>query len=318
MRKMIRTVHRLPQTRFLSRYLCNTEGIAEEQILIGHGASHILALLLRGLHPRSVLLPSPVPRAYEEILQRQNVEVSPFPLDPEQDFTIKNEKFKDCWRDAEAALILNPHNPTGVSLPEGLIIDLIQTSEDLDKLLIIDETMRDFTGNPSQARQVVRARNTITLRTFSTYYALAGLRLGYAIGHQSLLSRLQQFMEPWPLNSLAPPAALASLKDKGYRKRTAQFLFAETRYALKKLQGFDRARPLATPWGLLIRIRPAIPDLKNILYDKGLLIEEYGDLQGNQHLSFPFRAHTENARFLRTLQWMLREQNQREEGRPLR
>ncbi len=99
------------------------------------------------------------------------------------------EAFRGCWRDAGAAFILNPHNPTGTILPDDLIIDLARTSAELDKPLIIDETLRDFTDNPSQVRQVVRAGRAIILRTFSSYHALAGLRLGYAIGDPALLSR---------------------------------------------------------------------------------------------------------------------------------
>lgn len=306
-RKAIRTVHRLPQTHFLTRHLCSTEGVTQGQILLGHGASHILALVLRVLHPRSILLPSPVQHTYDDILQQEQVELRPFPLDPEQGFMVDKERFKDCWLDAEAALILNPHNPTGGILPDDLIIDLIRISAKQKKLLIVDETLRDFSVNPSQAHEVVGSPNTIILRTFATFYALAGLRLGYAIGHPVLLSRIQQLMEPWPLNSLAPPAALASLKDKGYRKRTAEFLAAETAYGLKKLQGLQRIKPLGTPWGFFLQVQPRIADLKNLFSARGLLIDEYGDTRGNQYLSFPFRSHRENAQFFFVLQRILRE-----------
>ena len=228
MRKAIRTAHQLPRTDFLTRYLGVTEHVTEEQILVGHGASHLLALLLRALHPRSILLPTPAPHAYAEILEKERIEMRPFALDPEQGFTIDSEAFKESWQDADAAVILNPHNPTGTTLSQTLIADLIQTSSERDKLLIIDETLRDFTDNPSLAQQVVATPNAFVLRTFSTYHALAGLRLGYIIGDEDILSHLEHIMEPRPVNSIAPPAALASLKDKGYRKRTAEFLSAET------------------------------------------------------------------------------------------
>ena len=311
MRRAIRRVDRLPQTCFLTRYLCAAEGITEEQLLLGSGASHILTLLLQTLTPASALLPSPIPHAYEEILQKQSVEVRPFPLDLEQGFKLSSEEFKDCWRDADTAFILNPHNPTGTVLPDDLIINLIRISAELDKPLIIDETLRDFTGNPSQAQQVVRAGRAILLRTFSSYHALSGLRLGYAIGDPTLLSQLRQRMGPSPLNSLAPVAALASLKDKGYRRRTAEFLSAETAYALKKLQKLERVKPLATPWGLFLQVRPEISDLKNLFFARGVLVDEYGDTQGNQYLSLPFRFHPDNAQFFRVLQRILREQNNR-------
>jgi histidinol-phosphate/aromatic aminotransferase/cobyric acid decarboxylase-like protein len=308
MRREIRRVDRLPQTRFLTRYLRSAEGITEEQLLLGSGASHILTLLLQTLMPASVLVPSPVPHTCKEILQEQQVELRPFPLDHEQEFMMNLEEFRNCWRDAGAALIFNPHNPTGTILPENLIIDLIRTSAEMDKPLIIDETLRDFTGNPSPVKEVVRTRRAILLRTFSSYHALAGLRLGYAIGDPVLLSQLRQRMGPWPLNSLAPVAALASLKDKGYRRRSAKFLSAETAYTLKKLQRLERVKPIATPWGLFLQVQPEISNLKNLFLAGGVLIDEYSDARGNQYLSFPFRSHPENAQFFRVLQRILREQ----------
>jgi len=314
-RKAVRSVDRLPQTSFLTHYLAMTEGIAEEEILLGHGASHLLALLTRAERVQSILLPTPAPRVYEEMLKKAGVGIRPFMLDSSNGFKIDVEEFTERWRDVDAAMILNPHNPTGVGLPEELVAHLIQTAAEHDRLLILDETLRDFTGNPSPAKHVVAAPNAIMLRSFSTYHALAGLRLGYAIGHQALLPRLRHLLEPWPVNSLAPAAALASLRDKGYRKRTAQFLSTETEYARKKVGQLNGAAPIATPWGFLIRIQSSLAGLSDLLAQRGILVEHYSDAQDNHYLSFPFRSHAENARFLRTLRWILRQQSQREEGR---
>jgi threonine-phosphate decarboxylase len=267
----------------------------------------------------------PVPQVYEELLRKQQVEISPFPLDGEQGFKIDEEEFKEYWSRTEAALILTPHNPTGTLFPEALLADLIRVSSELRKPLIIDETLkdfdetvRDFTGNQhklhqkprGQVRQVVEADCAILLRSFSSYHALAGLRLGYAIGHPTLLAQLQQLMEPWPLNSIALPAALASTKDKGFRRRTSEFYEAETVYALNKLERQSRVKPQRTPWGLFMQIQPAIPGLKELFSSRGILIDEYSDAKEGQYLSFPFRSHPENARFFRVLQRILREQRQ--------
>ena len=229
-----------------------------------------------------------------------------FPLDPEQGFAIAGETFKERWLDHDAAIILNPHDPTGTSLSETLITDLTHSANERDKLLIIDETLRDYTNNASFVEHAVATPNVIILRTFSTFHALAGLRLGYCIGDEDILSCLKQMMEPWPLNSLAPVAALASLKDKGYRERTAQFLSTEREYALKKLQGIDRTKPIPTPWGLFIRIQTAVAQIKSLLADEGILIDAYKDAQENQYLAFPFRSRPANARFFRALRWILR------------
>ena len=310
MRRAIKTVHYRPdgEAQFLTRYLCNKEGVAAEQILLGHGSSHILTLLMQALKPRSILVPSPFPQAYPELLQKQGAEIRPFPLDRASGFEFDTQEFKAHWRDAEAALILNPHNPTGTSVPERDVIDLIETSERLGRLLIIDETLGEFTDSASPARRAAEAGHVLILRTFSWYHALVGLRLGYAIGHPALLDKLRSCMDPWPVNGIALAAALASLKDKGYRRRTAEFLAAEKAYVLKKLGGLTGARLQVTPWGFLIQVQPTIPNVKQLFFEKGILVEAYFATQGVEYVAFPLRSRPQNAQFLRVLQRILRQQ----------
>jgi threonine-phosphate decarboxylase len=308
MRKAIKSVDLLPQTRHFTRYLCSREGIAEEELLLGGGVSNILSLLLQALKLRSTLLPYPVPQFYERALQEQHVGISPFPLDYERGFRFSAEEFRLLLRDVEAVLVLNPHNPTGVVMPQALIADMARTCFELGKILIIDESLSDYAPIPYHAQQVISTgRSTILLRSFSSYYALAGLRLGYAIGHAEIISQVRPLAGRWPVNSVALAAAIASLKDKGYRRRTAEVLSAEAAYSLKKLQGLRKLEPLATPWGFLIRAQPVIPGLKELLADRGIIADEYSDAQGNQYLPFLLRSRPENARFLRALQRILRE-----------
>jgi threonine-phosphate decarboxylase len=310
MRRTIKTVRSRPdgEAQFLTRYLSNKEGVAAEQILLGHGSSHILTVLVQALKPRSILMPSPFPQAYQALLQKQGIEIRPFPLDRAGGFEFDAQKFKADWEDAEAALILNPHNPTGSALPERDVIDLIETSERVGKLLVIDEALGEFRDSASPARRAVEASHVLLLRTFSWYHALVGLRLGYAIGHPALLDKLRSRLDPWPVNSIALAAALASLKDKGYRRRTADFLAAEKAYVLKKLGGLAEPMLHATPWGFLIRMHPTVPNVTPLFFEKGILVEAYFAAQGEEYVAFPLRSRPKNAQFLRVLQRILREQ----------
>jgi threonine-phosphate decarboxylase len=316
MRRAIKTVNYRPdgEARFLTRYLCSKEGVAAEQVLLGHGSSHILTLLLQALQPGSILVPSPFPQAYQALLQKHGVGIQPFPLDRASAFEIDLQKFKADWRDGEAALILNPHNPTGKTLPEPDVIDLIETSERLKKLLVIDEALGEFTDRASPARRAAEAGHVLILRTFSWYHALVGLRLGYAIGHPALLDQLRSRMDPWPVNGIALAAALASLKDKGYRRRTSEFLAAEKAYVLTKLRGLTGARLQVTPWGFLIQVQPTIANVKQLFFERGILVEEYSDTTENQYIALPLSSRPRNAQFLRVLQRILREQKTNNQG----
>ncbi len=310
MRRAIKTVGYRPDAEAgrLTQYLCSREGLAADELLVGHGSSHLLALLIRSLRPRSVLVPSPFPHLYSELFQKHGVTVHPFPLDEVSGFQVEAKTFKALWKDAEAALVFNPHDPTGVSLPREAVMDLIETSGREGRLLIIHEGLTEFVDESSYAQRVVESRHAVILRTFSQFHALAGLRLGYAIAHPALLDQLRGHTDPWPANSVALAAALASLKDKGYARRTFEFLAAEKSYVRKALEGSTGTRLYETPWGFVMKLQPNRGNAKQLFLDKGILIEIYEDAQGNEYLALPLRSRADNASFVRTVRRMLREQ----------
>ncbi len=309
MRKSLKTLARRPdvEAESLTRFLCNAQKVPAQQVLLGHGSSQLLSLVLHTLKPKSMLVPSPCPRAYGELLQARGVEVHPFELERGKGFQLDVQAFEEAWTRAASALVASPHNPTGAVLPEETLARLVETSERSSRLLIIDGGLAEFAGTPRNASLACRSAYALYLGTFSSYHALAGLRLGYVIGQEPLLKKLSTIMGPCPPNSVALTAALASLRDKGYRKRTSACIAEEKAYVLKKLQGRPQIEPFETPWGFLMRVHRAIEDLQQRFYERGILVEAYTDRQGDQHLSFPLRSHPHNARFLRALFRILHE-----------
>jgi histidinol-phosphate aminotransferase len=90
-------------------------------------------------------------------------------------------------------------------------------------LLVVDEAYLDFLDEPLDLLPLVRAGtrpNLLLARTFSKIYGLAGLRLGYGLGHPGFIEALEKVRQPFNINSLAQVAALAALDDESHRRRT--------------------------------------------------------------------------------------------------
>ncbi|HOX04309.1 MAG TPA: histidinol-phosphate transaminase [Candidatus Paceibacterota bacterium] len=118
--------------------------------------------------------------------------------------------------------VAQPNNPTGVAAPEAEIQQLV---EDLPPgvLLVMDEAYREYQEKPLDLLPWVREGrqpHLVLARTFSKIYGLAGLRLGYAVGHPDLISALDQVRAPFNVNRLAQEAALAALDDREHLERT--------------------------------------------------------------------------------------------------
>src|SRR3954469_10283375 len=118
--------------------------------------------------------------------------------------------------------VANPNNPTGTLAPRGDVVRLINQLPP-SVLLVMDEAYLEFLDDPIDLLPLVRLGfkpNLILMRTFSKIYGLAGLRLGYGIGHPELIAALEKVRQPFNINSIVQAGALAALDDEEHVQRT--------------------------------------------------------------------------------------------------
>ena len=126
--------------------------------------------------------------------------------------------------------VANPNNPTGTLIPTADIERLIREVPS-NVLLAMDEAYIEFLDEPFDLLPMIRSGqipNLLLMRTFSKIYGLAGLRLGYGIGHPELIAALEKIRQPFNINSLIQAGALAALDDEehisGTRRNNAEGL----------------------------------------------------------------------------------------------
>lgn len=120
--------------------------------------------------------------------------------------------------------VANPNNPTGTLARKGEIEALVQRIPE-HVMLVMDEAYLEFLDDPADLLPLVRAGdrpNLLLMRTFSKVYGLAGLRLGYGIGHPALVAALEKVRQPFNINALIQAGAAAALDDQEHLDRTRQ------------------------------------------------------------------------------------------------
>jgi histidinol-phosphate aminotransferase len=118
--------------------------------------------------------------------------------------------------------VANPNNPTGTLAPRAQVLRLVRELP-ARVLLVMDEAYIDFLEKPLDFLPCIRKGkhpNLILLRTFSKIYGLAGLRLGYGIGHPEFIGALEKVRQPFNTNALAQAAAMAALDDDAHYRKT--------------------------------------------------------------------------------------------------
>lgn len=118
--------------------------------------------------------------------------------------------------------VANPNNPTGTHADREAVVRLINGLPP-NVLLAMDEAYIEFVADSIDLLPLVRRGdfpNLLLMRTFSKIYGLAGLRIGYGIGHPDLVAALEKIRQPFNINSLAQAGAMAALDDAEHIRRT--------------------------------------------------------------------------------------------------
>jgi histidinol-phosphate aminotransferase len=112
-------------------------------------------------------------------------------------------------------LICNPNNPTGTRLAPEPILELAAAAP--QTLVVVDELYEAFTGDSVLPSADFSATpNLLVLRSLAKTAGLAGLRMGFAIGHAAVVDRVSRVTGPYDINSVAVTAAFAALADQPY------------------------------------------------------------------------------------------------------
>ena len=206
--------------------------VAPDEVFVGNGSDEVLAHCFQALlrHDAPLLFPDITYSFYPVYCRLYGITHQEVPLDAAMRVAIA-----DYRRPCSAILLSNPNAPTGIALPRSAIETLL--SEHPDQLVVIDEAYVDF-GAESAVPLVVRHDNLLVIQTFSKSRALAGLRVGFAIGQRPLieaLERVKDSFNSYPLDCFALAGATAAIEDDGWFQETRGRIMASRDRLTKSL-----------------------------------------------------------------------------------
>ena len=219
--------------------------IDPESIVLGNGSAELISLLPRALSIRCGLVIGPTFMEFERALSLAGADClyvharAEDQYDPpirdvcnllsrkQQIRPIKKTGARDDLQRIDTVFLCNPNSPTGRALPVSIIYELLEAVLRAKVRLIIDEAFVDFCGSHSVLAHIREFENLIVLRSFTKFFAMPGLRIGYLVGSRELVHRMRETIPPWSVNNLAQAAAMAALDDKDYRQQSLAFMRQE-------------------------------------------------------------------------------------------
>ena len=199
--------------------IAKSRGIESSQIVLGCGSSDLIFRVVPKFlgGTGSIVIPQPSYAEYRHVLTNvHDREVAPFFTDGE-DFVLQVDALTEFANsvDASAICLVNPCNPTGFALKREQMVQLLDGIG--NKQIVVDETYIDYIGKENSLEQLVEHYpNLLILKSVSKFYALSGMRIGYAVTSAKRAKRFQLETPPYIVSTPGQMAAIAAFESESY------------------------------------------------------------------------------------------------------
>ena len=200
--------------------------IPTESLMLGNGSSQLLQTITYVFTSpeRGLVTAAPSFETCPDLANLYGRPVNALALDDSLSFDL--DATAVAARDAGLVFFCNPNNPTA-TLHEGDAVDafLDRVLSESDATIVVDEAYFDYVTNPNHKTQIPRAlenERVIVSRTFSKAHGMAGMRMGWLVGHPDTVSKLREWQYGGTLNAPALLGAIASIEDPGRIEREVE------------------------------------------------------------------------------------------------
>ena len=227
-----------PEGESLRQTIAAYHKVKPDQVFLGNGSDEVLAHIFFGLfqHGEPILFPDITYSFYPVYCGLYNIESKKIPLT--ENFEIDPDDFK---QPNGGVIFPNPNAPTGMYLGLQHVEEILAANP--DRVVVVDEAYIDF-GGESAITLVDKYPNLLVSQTLSKARSLAGLRVGFAVGHPDLieaLSRVKNSFNSYPLDRLALAGAKAAYEDEAWFRKCCDGVISERKRVTAALEdlGFE-------------------------------------------------------------------------------
>lgn len=262
-----------PSSERLKSAIANYHGLAANQVFVGNGSDEVLAHIFQALlkHSRPLLFPDITYSFYPVYCGLYGIDYEAIALDRHFEINIH-----DYDRPNGGIIFPNPNAPTGIPLELARIEALLQKNR--YSVVVVDEAYVDF-GTESAVRLIKTYPNLLVTQTLSKARSLAGLRVGYALGHSDLieaLMRVKDSFNSYPIDKLAEVGAIAAMEDVDYFEATREKVMVLRERLTKQMEAVGFV-VLPSGANFIFAKHPAIEgeSLANALRDQNIIVRHF-------------------------------------------
>jgi len=309
------TVNRYPDSNGwqLKKAIAKNFGVKISNVFLGNGTDEIIEILAKAFLEKTdeIIVSKHAFIRYKMAADLMDAKTKTIPMTPHQDtgggFTHDLKKMAlSATKKTKFIFIANPNNPTGTYNTNSEIKEMFEIlkKKKLNPVVVFDEAYHDFVEAKDYSSAInyfkKGMKNICVLRTFSKIFALAGLRLGFAIGDEKIFEILERIRPPFNTTLLSQKAGICAIREKNYIKIIKKRILSEKKKLLKKLEisGFE-VIPSQTNF-LLVNVKNGRSVFKKLL-ERGVIVRAMDEYELPQYIRVTIGTPEENRIFLREL-----------------
>ena len=200
-----------------------TYGVGTDELLVGAGADEILDLVGKAFLPPGgrAVIPTPSYAMYRVVTEQRGGTVVAVPRQSEEaGWAVDIQAVRTAAAESHVVWLCSPNNPTALAEPDGAIRDLLEgiandaaTAGRAPAIVVLDEAYAEFVGSSLLPLRFEHP-NLIVVRTASKAYALAGLRVGFAIARPETIARIAPYRPPGSVATTSVTIVTEALRDQ--------------------------------------------------------------------------------------------------------
>jgi len=286
----------------LKQLLAQKLNISQDRLIIGSGSTELIRLIATAyFNPDDlVLIPQPTYGEYETACQLADARVLKQPVFKETGFQLDIKDFTNLLQKhrPKAVFLCNPNNPTGQYMSKEKFIQIMSSTQ--DSLVILDEAYIAFTENAWTSLDLIDHNNLIILRSMTKDYALAGLRLGYAIAAEPIISVLKRVRQPWNVNAPAQKTGVVALNANSYLNECSSKILEAKGFLMKELERLGLSTLPSQTNFFLVKVGNATA-FRRTLLKKGISVRDCTSFSLPQYIRLAPRTLPECQKLIETI-----------------
>ena len=294
--KCVSVIKRMKQEKFEEKYKKKDGGQYEKQCTERYEGQSQEQVRQR----RVCLLAVPCFSEYEKALLENDFEVKYYFRQEENDYRL-GEDYIEYMNDIDMLILCQPNNPTGDLIGGKLLEKILKKADREDIFVILDECFMDFVPVKNADNMVKLRNNVLIMNAFTKIYAMAGLRLGFALsGNAELIEKISEYGAEWNVSVPAQIAGVEALKDDEYPEETRHYVEKERNYLVRELTSMGiKVYPSHANFILIYGSEKCY----EFLLCKGIMLRDCSNFAGLKkgYYRIAIRTHEENEKLIDTL-----------------